>query len=801
MESQTHTHNFSMQVNANLIVSECESLARGDGRHRSPGMPEGSQHALPQDQAILPLSLVRTPTTSPCFAPSSKSVCDEGNMRNSDMQLGNHEIYEASEIVGNINVSTTCKVKNKDDKTNQVGENEFVSFKTDDVIYAYSTIDEVLRSVKQKQRHLRVLLTSHRLERESEKEIVDREVVSSNAHILNLTVFSFQRASDPSCIPGDPMSAFPLAPGSHLDSHDHWSSKLATLVASQHMIPTRTIPHIFSTITGLGGECGSTSTITGSEGWWGRNPSLITSRGEESVRQSLYRGGLEGKGNTRQSQIDEMTRMQVVNKGQNAFGLFRWLYWHLVIDIEQNRSLGSRESAMASYPRMSAERETWVQMYCRVCRRAVGGLQLRPCSATPAGVTSGPSSSYGHCNRILNTSDSKPASAERPKQRCCQCLPAWAGGIQSCQQVTQHCPSLTAWQGKLQAKWYHRATGCRLLNVYESRMCTRGERTKPLFQSKAGTTLKTPRMMNYQQLRATGADPSTSRKSLFRKRKKRTCACHGAPSATWKCDVLVAKHEDSCPAGSLCWARYDSHVHGTAVVECFDCSPPTGFNLRPSLSRIFTKIWVALNIEVWRADSQVGNVLDDNAGRRVFSGIARFLHPCIPELLHSHIISPSSSLKTSLGEVMCSSQCHVVRSGRGTHWWSGEEIARGQTTLDKVRRPQLVKRDARRGVHILTPPPPPIKFWPAKRNRLESISSRLAALPRPLSTLFLTSALIQAMVKKSLSPFLPSKPREGKKKEGTHAATSFNLPYFIRPFQPLFFFYSPVCVFLAHFDL
>ncbi|KAJ8875116.1 hypothetical protein PR048_023009 [Dryococelus australis] len=36
------------------------------------------------------------------------------------------------------------------------------------------------------------------------------------------------------------------------------------------------------------------------------------------------------------------------------------------------------------------------------------------------------------------------------------------------------------------------------------------------------------------------------------------------------------------------------------------------------------------------------------AGRRVFSGISHFTHPFIPALLHSHLASPSSALKTSV---------------------------------------------------------------------------------------------------------------------------------------------------------
>ncbi|KAJ8878845.1 hypothetical protein PR048_019434 [Dryococelus australis] len=60
-------------------------------------------------------------------------------------------------------------------------------------------------------------------------------------------------------------------------------------------------------------------------------------------------------------------------------------------------------------------------------------------------------------------------------------------------------------------------------------------------------------------------------------------------------------------------------------------SQRTGFNSQPGHSGI----------------SQVGIVPDGVAGRRVFSGIARFPHPCILVLLHSHLMSPSSALRTS----------------------------------------------------------------------------------------------------------------------------------------------------------
>ncbi|KAJ8874204.1 hypothetical protein PR048_025046 [Dryococelus australis] len=44
--------------------------------------------------------------------------------------------------------------------------------------------------------------------------------------------------------------------------------------------------------------------------------------------------------------------------------------------------------------------------------------------------------------------------------------------------------------------------------------------------------------------------------------------------------------------------------------------------------------------------SQVGIVPDDASGRRVSSGMSRFLRPFIPALLHAHLTSTSSALKT-----------------------------------------------------------------------------------------------------------------------------------------------------------
>ncbi|KAJ8890538.1 hypothetical protein PR048_010047 [Dryococelus australis] len=57
----------------------------------------------------------------------------------------------------------------------------------------------------------------------------------------------------------------------------------------------------------------------------------------------------------------------------------------------------------------------------------------------------------------------------------------------------------------------------------------------------------------------------------------------------------------------------------------------------------------------------VGLVLDDAAGRRVFSGISRFPHPFIPAVLRTRLASPSSVLKTAMLRVTQISPLPTVR--------------------------------------------------------------------------------------------------------------------------------------------
>ncbi|KAJ8866214.1 hypothetical protein PR048_032057 [Dryococelus australis] len=57
---------------------------------------------------------------------------------------------------------------------------------------------------------------------------------------------------------------------------------------------------------------------------------------------------------------------------------------------------------------------------------------------------------------------------------------------------------------------------------------------------------------------------------------------------------------------------------------------------------------------------QVGIVPDDAAVRRVFPGVSRFPHPCIPALLHTHLASPSSALETSMLTAAHISELHFT---------------------------------------------------------------------------------------------------------------------------------------------
>ncbi|KAJ8887997.1 hypothetical protein PR048_007482 [Dryococelus australis] len=79
-----------------------------------------------------------------------------------------------------------------------------------------------------------------------------------------------------------------------------------------------------------------------------------------------------------------------------------------------------------------------------------------------------------------------------------------------------------------------------------------------------------------------------------------------------------------------------SALYGPRWAEWLDYSPPTKRN------RIQFPSGSAAHI------SYVGIVPHDGAGWRVYSGIFSFYRPCIPALLHTHLTSSSSALKTSM---------------------------------------------------------------------------------------------------------------------------------------------------------
>ncbi|KAJ8880013.1 hypothetical protein PR048_020635 [Dryococelus australis] len=80
-------------------------------------------------------------------------------------------------------------------------------------------------------------------------------------------------------------------------------------------------------------------------------------------------------------------------------------------------------------------------------------------------------------------------------------------------------------------------------------------------------------------------------------------------------------------------------------------NPGAVFNLSTNYVRIQTRhshSYRELKPYTGPEFSHVGIAQDDSSGWQGFLGDLPFPHPCIPALLHSHLISPSSALKTSL---------------------------------------------------------------------------------------------------------------------------------------------------------
>ncbi|KAJ8873112.1 hypothetical protein PR048_026729 [Dryococelus australis] len=94
-----------------------------------------------------------------------------------------------------------------------------------------------------------------------------------------------------------------------------------------------------------------------------------------------------------------------------------------------------------------------------------------------------------------------------------------------------------------------------------------------------------------------------------------------------------------------CIVRHDSHLQKSSDPARNDPSSPWW-----EASRLTTQPpWPQHLIPngITPGFSHVGIMPGDATGKLVFSGICRFLHPCIPVLLYIHLVLPSSALKSS----------------------------------------------------------------------------------------------------------------------------------------------------------
>ncbi|KAJ8889541.1 hypothetical protein PR048_009040 [Dryococelus australis] len=119
--------------------------------------------------------------------------------------------------------------------------------------------------------------------------------------------------------------------------------------------------------------------------------------------------------------------------------------------------------------------------------------------------------------------------------------------------------------------------------------------------------------------------------------------------------VLETASHPSCPR----WALYWILIFGADRKETRN-EPPKHFisaclHTDGGRGGVINSLLVS-HVDKWRLIpggvalefSRVGMVTDYAASRRVFSGISRFPRPCIPALLHSHLPSHLSTLKTSV---------------------------------------------------------------------------------------------------------------------------------------------------------
>ncbi|KAJ8877773.1 hypothetical protein PR048_022229 [Dryococelus australis] len=146
-----------------------------------------------------------------------------------------------------------------------------------------------------------------------------------------------------------------------------------------------------------------------------------------------------------------------------------------------------------------------------------------------------------------------------------------------------------------------------------------------------------------------GRDKLTSYKSVPRSRRPITGGA--LPARRPRTNGVVTKKKKKKKSDGERGRRRMKRVRENSLARD-TCS--SGLGSRRARKRIISEIVINIRYEgsipglATPGFSQVGIVPDDAAGRRAFSGISRFLHPCIPGLLHAHLPSPSSALKTSL---------------------------------------------------------------------------------------------------------------------------------------------------------
>ncbi|KAJ8898384.1 hypothetical protein PR048_003744 [Dryococelus australis] len=142
--------------------------------------------------------------------------------------------------------------------------------------------------------------------------------------------------------------------------------------------------------------------------------------------------------------------------------------------------------------------------------------------------------------------------------------------------------------------------------------------------------------------------------------------------------------------------KLSAHEGGAAVVQWSDSSPLV------EAVRVRFSVYVVI-------------VPDDAAGQRVFSGISHFPRPCNPVLLHTHLASPPSAIKTRIAGM----QCHAGETGDPR-----EETRRPATSSDTI--PTCESSATRPGIEPgspwseaggLTARPTPSPFHERERER------------------------------------------------------------------------------------